>query len=461
MVENFLCIIFMEVGRILCEVLFYHQILFSFQTHKLIKQAFSSNIMRLLVQRPVGFSQHPNSARSKKSDTYTLVTKPTSTSPSSLSPNFKEQDPLIPGIIEKPETSTEKVFRQQNIYFPEVSGNCNETLSSSVPFPKTVKFHNVKIFVCGSEAEKYGTHLLRDSDVQAVVQTPGYTQYQFSVATDGCGKVVISRELANLFMTSNQSNAYMTSMNSCEFQSGDAPSCKQCGSDLNTHNSHNLLGSVVNVSLFIIPDDRLFHFCCSYLFTKSSLFILTFDGAKILRSASQEVSRLQSLAHTVRSFAGEECYVISYGLLNGSMEATNLHDEVKTLFYTQMLNTPLQNYKIIGPELVNIQGCRSDGDSGSCCHELQQLLWKMVTDNIQHQHVLQPVLLIVDHLQCCRERDVFMTEDQLMGVIKSKLPDYELDVRQMILTHLYEYGEIILGSGYFLCLVIVSCFGLF
>ncbi|KAL4226970.1 Myeloid differentiation primary response protein MyD88 [Mactra antiquata] len=414
------------------------------QMYKLMKQANKEKTLRLLVQRPIGFSQNPNIARSKKSDTYTQVTQPHSPSPSAYS--YKPEDPLIPGTIVQ-NTGPVKIVKQQNIYFSEVSDCNNESQSGILPFPKTVKFPKVKIFVCGSEAEKYGAYLLRDSYIEPTIQTPGYSHYQFSMATNCCNNVIISPQLMNLYASNKLSNSSVPVVDCSDCHGHHIQHCKQCGCDLNTRNFQNVSGSVVNVSLFIIPDDRLFHYCCTYLFTKSSLFILTFDGAKILRSASQEVSRLQSLSHTVRSFAGEECNVMSYGMLHGGVDNANLHDEVKTLFYTQMLNTPLQNYKIIGPHLIDIRGNGSDGDSVSSCHELKQLLWKTVMESIEHQHVLHPALAIVDYLQYYREQEIFITESQLMSIIKSKLSDYELDVHQMILTYLNEYGEIIIGKA--------------
>lgn len=373
------------------------------------------------------------------------VAKPPSPLPSSQS--AKEQDPLIPGIIE-PRNDRETVVRQQNTYFSDMSPSSNETDPGNAPFPKTVKFPKVRIFVCGSEAENCTDLLLKDSAIEAVFQNIGYTRVEFSMATNCFGNVVISKVCSNLFAASSQLNSYSSHVSQSDLRGGRDIRCIQCGSDFSTHGSSNAVGAIVNVELFVVPDDKLFHYCCSYLFTKSSLFILTFDGDKMLRAAPQEFSRLHNLSHTIRSYAGEECHIMSCGLLESGDEANNVLDEVRALFYTPY-NTQLQDYNVSGPELINIQSSESSQlDSGIVhrSHELQFLLWKTMTDTIQRQHVLQPALVLVDYLHSMRNKDQILTEDKFMSVIKSNLPDFQLDVHQMILTYLNTFGEIILGS---------------
>lgn len=402
--------------------------------------------MRLVIQRPVGFSQHPNSIRTDKSDTYMQVTRSPSPSQNTLSIGRKEQDPLIPGIIE-PKKELQKVVRQ-NIYFSDMSLSNNESDLGIAQFPRTVKFPKARIFVCGSEAEKYVDLLLKESEIETAFQSSDYNHFEFSMATNCFGDVVISKVCSNLYAASKQVNYHSSNVNQSNVMGGGDVKCKQCGNDFNNETSSSSLGTLVNVELFVVPDDKLFHNCCTYLFTKSSLFILTFDGDKILRAAPQEFSRLQNLSHTIRSFAGEECNIMLYGLLESSAEANNSMDEVTALFYMPF-NTQLQNLNVSGPELINLQhGQASSNSKTHVSHNFQSLLWKTITDTVQRQHVLQPTLLVVDYLRAIRDKDPIQTEEQFMSIIKSRLSDYKLDIHQMIVTYLNTFGEIMLGSKY-------------
>ncbi|XP_045165731.2 uncharacterized protein LOC123529462 isoform X2 [Mercenaria mercenaria] len=411
----------------------------------LITSGSGSSTMRLVIQRPVGFSQHPNSVSSDKSETYLQVARSPSPSQNTPSPERKEQDPLIPGIIE-PKKDPVKMVRQQNIYFSDMSLSNSETDSGIAPFPRTVKFPKVRIFVCGSEAEKYVDLLLKESEVETIFQNIGYTHVEFSMATNCFGNVVTSKICSDLYDASNRLNSYLSNVNQSDLRGGGDVNCKQCGNDFSCDMSSSAIGTIVNVDLFVVPDDKLFYCCCPYLFTKSSLFILTFDGDKMLRAAPQEFSRLWSLSHTIRSFAGEECHIMSCGLLESGAEANNMLDEVRALFYTPF-NTRLQNYNVSGPELLNLQSSQSASNITHLSHTHQSLLWKTVTDTIQRQHVLQPSLLVVDYLHVLRDKEMLLTEEQFMSVIKSRLPDYKLDVHQMILTYLNTFGEIMLGKA--------------
>jgi hypothetical protein len=328
-----------------------------------------------------------------------------------------------------------------------MSRSNNETDSVIVPFPRNVKFPKVRIFVCGSEAEKYVNLLLLESEIDTVFQNSEYTHVEFSMATNCFGNVVISKICSDLYGASNQLKTHLSNVNQSTVSGGADVKCKQCGNDFNSEGSSSAVGTLVNVDLFVVPDDKLFHTCCTYLFTKSSLFILTFDGDKILRAAPQEFSRLSNLSHTIRSFAGEECHIMLYGLLESGAEANNRLDEVSALFYMPF-NTQLQNLNVSGPELINMHGQAARHTCVHLSHNFQNLLWKTVTDTIQRQHVLQPSLLIVDCLRAIRDQDLIQTEEQFMSVIKSRLPDYKLDIHQMIVTYLNTFGEIMLGSKY-------------
>lgn len=403
-----------------------------------------SRTLRLLIQKPVGFSQHPSIVRTNKSDSYAE----SSSVPSvhlTPSPNPREQDPLIPGIVEM-KNSPEKLIRQQNLYFTDMAGTVGESGRGSLPFPKTVKFPKMRIFICGSEAEKCAELILLNSDIKILNRNSGYLCIEFSMATDCFGNVLLTNVCSDLFAASCQLNTH--SLDVCEpgHKSEGDVKCRNCGKDYNLREMQSGAGTLVNVELFVVPDDRLFHCCCTYLFTKSpSMFILTFDGGKMLSSASHEFSRLQNLSHTVRSFAGEERYIMTCGLLESAPEA-NIMDEVQALFYTP-LNTQLLNLNVSGPELINIS--KSQGEPGSLnqSRELQVLLWRTITDTIQRPHVQQHALLIVDYLHAVHDTNVILMEDQFTAVIKTKLPEYQQDIHQIVLIELNTCGEIILGKA--------------
>lgn len=398
--------------------------------------------LRLVIQRPVGF-MHPSSVRSDKSQNYSNITKPISPLPLQISPQgVKEWDSLvIPGIIE-PKNNPDAKFQPSN--FTDVSRTDNDFSSVNMPLPKNVKFPKVRIFMCGSEAEKCSQFIFCDSNVNIVFKQAGYAYSEFSMTTDCCGNVVLSKVCSNLYAVSSQASSYSAPVSQVNSKGYGDSHCCHCSSDYTTNISQNIISNVVNVELFVITDDKLFHNCCNYLFTKFSMFILTFDGAKLLCRASTEFARLQNLSHTIRSFAGDDCHVMSCGLLNEVENNSTMLDEVQALFYTHF-NTQLQNYNVCGPELVNLQAVSQGGSTVN--QNLQVVLWKTITDSVQRQQVLHPSLWMVDYLHNIRHKEMFLTEEHLMTVIRQKMPEYQLDVRQMILQELIMFGEIILGKA--------------
>ena len=358
------------------------------------------------------------------------------------------QDPLIPGTIE-PQKDLENTVIPPNICVIDSFNVGSSSTAVLLPFPKSVKLTKVRIFLCGSEADKCLNYLLKDSALNIEVQNQCFTYTSCSMSTDCFSNIVIAKPCSNLFSYSVASprNCYM---NQSDHRGGGDSKCKQCGGDFPNSvpgQSHGQSGSIVNVEMFAVPDDRFFHFCCSYLFTKSSIFILTFDGSKLLRSAASEFARLQSLSHTIRSIAGEEVHIMSRGFIDGGPDASHVRDEVRALFYTP-LNSVLQNFHVFGPEFVDVRtpNTLTPSSDSSGENQLLQVLWKAVMETVQRQQVLQPSLLLIDLLVSLREKEFIITESHLMEIIQSKLPNYQLDVHQMILTYLIENREILLGS---------------
>ena len=357
----------------------------------------------------------------------------------------------LPGRIESKKSSGQMDKKEpRKIYIQNINKEESEHDSWNTPFPKVVKFPKVRMFVCGSEAERCASLLLQGSEISCDNIRQGYGYIDCSMATNSYGSVVISPSCSNLYTTSlNLSNMSVSSMNQSESSSSDKEGmkCKHCGNEYHCSASHSFAGTVANVELFVVSDEKFFHSCCTYLFTKYSIFILTFDSAKLLRSASVEIARMQSLSHTIRSFAGYDCHIMSCGLLDSGAESKNIADEVRTLFYTSSVSM-LQIFNVMGPpELIDV-GCNSvSSDSLNGSRRLQSAVWKIVTETIQRQHILQPCLIILDHLNSIRDHELILTEGQMMEIVRMRLPQYQQDVHQMVVTELISMcGEIVSGS---------------
>lgn len=395
--------------------------LFLLQFPDWIKNNGRNRKMRVVIQRPVGFSQH-----SKKSSPYSPAVKHPSAA--------KEAALSLPGTTEPPKQKEEKVHTQ-NIMISGIS----PTSPGSQPFPKTVKLPKVRVFVCGSEAEKCASFILKDSNIEIVCKNYGYATADFSMATDCCDNVVISKVCSNLF---SASGLLPGSFQPCS-AGIDSCKCKSCGNKFHSNGSQNKLRSVINVELHIVSDDKIFHNCCNYLFTKESVFLLTFDCAKLLQSKT-ELKRMLNLSHSIVSFS-DECQITMCGLFDGLNESSNIKDEVRALFYGPY-NTQLQQYNLEAPELFDMQSFAVNRTNHSDSHGLQTLLWKMASDTVQRQAIPHPFLAILDYLHTVKDKELAVLEDYFTSVIRSILPQYDMAVHYTILTHLDLFREIIRGS---------------
>ena len=66
-------------------------------------------------------------------------------------------------------------------------------------------------------------------------------------------------------------------------------------------NPSSPLLSCINVRLVVVEDDNFFLNCCPWMFSASSVFILTFDTNRLLSSSATEMSRLTRIARAVRT----------------------------------------------------------------------------------------------------------------------------------------------------------------
>ncbi|CAL1526642.1 unnamed protein product [Lymnaea stagnalis] len=102
----------------------------------------------------------------------------------------------------------------------------------------------------------------------------------------------------------------------------------------------------INVELVAISDENFFHHCCSWMFSDRSIFILTFDTKRLSQSSNTELSRLCSLAHTIRTSVPGGDTIRTYGVSSGA-DSTKL-EETETLFYTS-LGQLLPRPRVISP----------------------------------------------------------------------------------------------------------------
>lgn len=198
----------------------------------------------------------------------------------------------------------------------------------------------------------------------------------------------------------------------------------------------------INVEFFIMPDDKFsaedkfFHHCCQYLFTRTSIFVLTFDGAKVVSSTRTEIERLQNMIHTIRCFDGYECPILTYGLLYN--DATVGVDEVRTLFYLPF------GQQITMPELFC---AKDDAEEQQDMSRLQYSIWKALGDMALNQNILLSSVQVMQELESQRdEGKIFVDEAEFCSIFQEKVPDGGQDLRQVVWTELKNAGEILSSS---------------
>lgn len=205
---------------------------------------------------------------------------------------------------------------------------------------------------------------------------------------------------------------------------------------------------VVNMEMFIIPDEKLFQFGCNYLFTRTSLFLLTFNGAKVLSSAAGEISRLKNMIHCIRCCVGYDCNILTYGLL--SSEQADFKDEVQTLFYTSY-GQQISKYSVSIPDLI--LSSPEEQDYVESSKSLKKNVWKAVSETIQKQPVSILTVIMMAQLEILRrEGKQILTEDEFTKLFKSVLPSSEPSLQHVVWTTLKEFGEILSTSRFSNCL---------
>ena len=200
---------------------------------------------------------------------------------------------------------------------------------------------------------------------------------------------------------------------------------------------------IVNAEIFIVPDEKFFQYCCQYLFTRTSLFLLTFNCEKLLNSAAGEILRIQNLIHSIRSCVGYDCNIMTYGLFGNehSELGSPSKDEVRTLFYTPY-GQQIRKYGVTVPDLI-LSSIEENGYQASC-KELKKNVWQAVSETIQKQLVSILSVVTMHQLECLRHDGKHMiTDDDFTKLFKMAVPTGDSSLQHVVWTHLKEFGEIL------------------
>ncbi|KAL3852127.1 hypothetical protein ACJMK2_015810 [Sinanodonta woodiana] len=420
----------------------------------------NENSYRLVIQRPVGVSQSSKGGEQKQqlpkksekllqSERLQCSVMESVEPPGTVSPSNSNQQ-------EQPDLMRVTVLPPSHLNIctcVSFDGNVEHPHSDAIKdvgIPNQIRLPKVRIFVCGSEAVAFSHLLIEESRLEGNIQKEGFTCIKCSMTLDLFGSLSLAPWQADLYLTATELDALSSPVMRLDQENmlRENSVCGKCGNLVQALRTQNIIGTVVNVEYFIVQDDSFFHNCCPYLFTKYCIFLLTFDGAKMLRASSEEIVRLQNLSHTIRSFAGEESQILSFGLINNEIvpreTETITADEVKALFYMYTSHgNKLQSYNVPVPDLIRYSSTAQHNKES--LKQIQNALWKVITDTLPRQRIMTPSLLILDTLH--NLGDQFLTETHLMEIICSKMPQYHQDVCQIIITELLAFGEILSGKS--------------
>lgn len=300
-------------------------------------------------------------------------------------------------------------------------------------FQMKVKFPKVRIFICGSNAKHLSQLLLPSFLLPADNSQRLFDRVCATMVMERSGGVTFEswsqydRLLQNDEKARHASN---DSLNQCDIIPPDKVGTISCGA--------------INTEIFIVDDEKFFLQCCQYLFTRTSVFLLTFDGDKMLKSPQSEIHRLQNSIHTIRGAVGYECPIQTYGLLGtdkSDSAITASIDEVRTLFYTSY------GYQIVkynvprSPHLFHMT-------SGAGTHvDVQTSVWKCINEIQEKQHILLISMVVIHQLEQRRQNEVLcIDEDDFTAIFQETVPGVDLGIRQVVWTELLEFGEILSSS---------------
>ncbi|OWF45250.1 uncharacterized protein LOC110457259 [Mizuhopecten yessoensis] len=304
---------------------------------------------------------------------------------------------------------------------------------------RTVNLPKVRVFLCGSEARALARLLM-----PGMLSSPSDNNnslYQCVKCTMG-----MDREGAISFTSWSSFDYLLNDESSSRLHASNESLTKSdIFRDRDDASSFIHKGSI-NVEFFIMPDDKFtpedkfFHHCCQYLFTRTSIFVLTFDGAKVVTSTHTEIQRLQNVIHTIRCFDGYECPILTYGLLYN--DATVGVDEVRTLFYLPF-GQQIQKYNVPMPELFcpGVDGVEAQDVS----RQLQRGIWKVLGEMTLKQKISLPSVAMMLQLEAVRrgEQKLFIDEVEFSSMFQDEVPGGGQDLQQIVWTDLKNVGEIL------------------
>lgn len=295
-------------------------------------------------------------------------------------------------------------------------------------FQMKVKFPKVRIFICGTNAKHLSQLLLPDFLLPVDNSLRLFDRVCATMAMERSGEVN--------FESWSQYDRLLQNDEKARHASND--SLSRC--DINTTDQSFSCGAI-NTEIFIVYDEKFFLQCCQYLFTRTSVFLLTFDGDKMLKSPRSEIHRLQNTIHTIRGAVGYECPIQTYGLLGTDTTdsgSTATIDEVRTLFYTS------HGYQIVKynvprhPHLFHM----ADGERSNM--DAQTSVWKCISEVQEKQHILLISMAMIHQLEQRRQNEVLcIDEDDFTATFQETVPGVDLGIRQVVWTELLEFGEIL------------------
>lgn len=255
---------------------------------------------------------------------------------------------------------------------------------------ENVKFPTLQLFIAGSHALKM-TELLFSSNIQPVyaMGKEKFLHIRCYVCEETCGvtKLYLHDDLPlaeNDVLNSVISQCCDTQISVCEddieldvsTQVGCGPQSR-CYSRL-TSQSQNSNPHSIALEIYVVTDEKFFTHCCHFMFSKNTLFFITFDGAKVLESTS-EMTKIGQMVHSSRAASGADTPLFLYGFLDGDSAENESPktDELKALFYTDHGRQILRYPNVAMPRFIVLQppvGGALD-DQG---YEARQLLGQIV-----------------------------------------------------------------------------------
>lgn len=310
-------------------------------------------------------------------------------------------------------------------------------------FQMKVRFPKVRIFICGTNAKQL-SQLLLPNFLLPVDNT-------LRLFDRVCATMVMERSGEVGFEKWSQYDRLLQNDERARHASNDSLSHYDISTD--TSYGGNLNCGAINTEIFIVYDEKFFLQCCPYLFTRTSVFLLTFDGDKMMKSPPSEIHRLQNMIHTIRGVAGYECLVQNYGILgtdSSDSASTASIDEVCTLFYTS------HGYQVVKynvpqhPQLFHMaNGAKPDVD-------VQTSVWKFISEIQEKQHILLISMAMIHQLDLRRQSEVVCIEEEdFTAMFQEIVPGVDLGIRQVVWIELLDIGEI-LSSSEFVILVILT-----